>query len=215
MSSADRYVYPGTDVLINKYDCRDAEELKRIEYLTTAGNLAYLQMNPVEGAFDFEHLKKIHYIIFQDIYEWAGKVRTVDIGKQNLFCRAQFIYDYAETVFSGFYSSCDSLKNQRLLFVENLAARYADLNALHPFREGNGRSQREFTRELCMKCGYVFDLTKTTHNQMLSASIKSFNHADNSELIDIFSRCVIPLEEYKDLQSRLSKELLILSCDDL
>ncbi len=215
MKSIDRYVYPGTNILINKFGCRDADELRRIEALTTGGNLAYLQMNPIEGNFDFQHLKDIHYFIFQDLFDWAGKIREVDIGKNNLFCRTQFINDYAETVFSDFFASCYAERNTRERFIEMLASHYADMNALHPFRDGNGRAQREFTRELCLKCGYVFDLTKTTHEEMLSASIKSFEKGDNSGFISIFERNIIPVEEYKDYQSKLTAALLILSKDDM
>lgn len=211
---ADRYVYPGTDILINKFNCRDAKELKKIEALSTGGNLAWLQLHPIEGAFDFEHLKRIHHFIFQDLYDWAGQIRDVDVGKNNLFCRARFINDYAETVFGDFYSSCDNNKDNKDSFIETLAAHYADLNALHPFREGNGRAQREFTRELCLKCGYVFDLTKTRHEEMLSASIESFQKADNTGFITIFHKCVISVEEYEEYQSKLTASLLILSEDD-
>lgn len=211
---ADRYVYPGTDILINKFNCRDAKELKKIEALSTGGNLAWLQLHPIEGAFDFEHLKRIHHFIFQDLYDWAGQIRDVDIGKNNLFCRVRFINDYAETVFGDFYSSCDNNKDNKDSFIETLAAHYADLNALHPFREGNGRAQREFTRELCLKCGYVFDLTKTRHEEMLSASIESFQKADNTGFITIFHKCVISVEEYEEYQSKLTASLLILSEDD-
>lgn len=210
----DKYVYPGTNILVNKFNCRDEEKLKRIEALSTGGNLAWLQLHPVEGDFDFEHLKRIHHFIFQDLYGWAGRIRDVDIGKNNLFCRARFINDYAETVFGDFYSSCDNNKDNRDSFIETLAAHYADLNALHPFREGNGRAQREFTRELCLKCGYVIDLTKTRHEEMLSASIDSFQKADNTGFITIFHKCVIPAEEYAYYQSKLTASLLILSEDD-
>ena len=215
MRSVDKYVYPGTSILINKFDCHNAEILRKIEILSTGGNLAYLQLHPVEGKFDFQHLKDIHYFIFQDLFDWAGQIREIDIGKGNLFCRARFINDYAETVFADFFSSCYKYRNNRKRYIEIFSSHYADLNALHPFREGNGRTQREFARELCLKCGYVFDLTQTTHNEMLSASIKSFNHGDNSEFISIFDNCIIPIEEYKDYQSKLTTELLILSKDDL
>lgn len=215
MNNADKYVYPGTNILINKYGCRDAEKLQQIEILSTAGNLAYLQLHPIEGSFDFQHLKDIHHFIFQNLFEWAGQVRTVDIGKNNLFCRVQHINSYASTVFSDFYSSCYGSKSEKESFIKTLSNHYADMNALHPFREGNGRAQREFTRELCLKCGYVFDLTKTTHQEMLSASIASFNHGDNTGLAAIFQKCIIPIDEYKDYQTRLSSSLLILSKDDL
>ncbi len=215
MKSVDKYVYPGTHVLINKYNCRDAEELRELEARSTMGNLVYLQLHPISGKFDFKHLKDIHYFIFQDIYEWAGKVRTVDIGKNNLFCRAQFISDYAKEVFSDFYSSCEEAKDDRALFTERVVSHFADMNALHPFREGNGRSQREFTRELCLQCGYVFDLTSTTYKEMVQASVLSFDKGDNTKLMHIFEKCIIPKSEYRHLQERMNSVMMIFSQDDL
>ncbi len=215
MSDFDKYVYPGTDVLINKFNCKDAEKLKKIEAISTGGNLAYLQMHPLSGNYDFDHLKNIHHFIFQDIYEWAGKIRTVDIGKGNLFCRAQFINSFSEEVFGDFYSSCYDTRSDKGAYVETFSRHYADMNALHPFREGNGRAQREFARELCLACGYVFDLTQTTHEEMLEASVLSFNKGDNSGFESIFLRNIIPIEEYKDYQSRLATTLFILSDNDI
>ena len=214
MRRTDPYVYPDTNILINKFDCHDADVLNKLEALSSAGNLAYLQLHPIEGEFDFEHLKEIHRFIFQDVFDWAGKVRTVDIGKGNLFCRTMFIDEYATTIFSGFYESCFENRIDKSVFVRTLAARYADLNALHPFREGNGRSQREFIRELCLKCGYVLDLTSTKHQEMLDASVLSFNKGDISRFVDIFMRCIIPVKDYKKLQKKLGSDLLILSPDD-
>lgn len=211
----DQYVYPGTAILINKFDCRSADELQKLEAISSGGNLAYLQLHPIKGKFDFKHLKDIHHFIFQDLFDWAGKIRTIDIGKNNLFCRAQFINDYAREVFGSFFTECSFAKDDRAGFIRSLAVHYADMNALHPFREGNGRAQREFTRELCLKCGYVFDLTQTTHEEMLSASILSFEKGDHSEFISIFRKCVIPVSEYKDLQSRLASTIMILSKDDI
>lgn len=215
MKNVDKYVYPDTDILINKFNCRDAERLKEIEALSTGGNLAYLQLHPINGNFDFNHLKDIHRFIFQDLFEWAGQIRTVDIGKNNLFCRAQFIDSYAESVFDDFYSSCNDTKNEIGKFISVFAKHYSDMNALHPFREGNGRAQREFARELCLECGYVFDLTQTTHNEMLDASVRSFNTGKTDSFVSIFEKCIIPIEEYKNFQERLTDTLLILSSDDL
>ena len=210
----DKYVYPGTNILINKFNCHDEKEFRRIEAISTGANLAWLQLHPIEGNYDFDHLKRIHHFIFQDLFDWAGHIRDVDIGKNNLFCRAQFINDYAETVFGDFYPACNKNKNDKDSFIESLASHYADLNALHPFREGNGRTQREFARELCLNCGYILDLTKTRHEEMLTASIVSFEKGDNTDFINIFSRCVIPVEEYRNYQSKLTSSLLILSKDD-
>ena len=215
MNSVDKYVYPNTNILINKFGCRNEEKLKEIEALSTGGNLAYLQLHPINGSFDFNHLKEIHRFIFQDIFDWAGKIRTIDIGKNNLFCRVQFIESYAESVFADFYSTCFEAKNDREKFIAVFARHYADMNALHPFREGNGRAQREFARELCLKCGYVFDLTQTSHEEMLEASIQSFNTGNISGFVSIFDRNIVPIDEYKEYQSKLTSVLLILSKDDI
>ena len=98
------YCYPNSNTLKNKLNIKDSHVLfdkeKRLTYL----RLFELQKNPILGNFDFDHLKAIHYYIFQDIYEWAGKVRTVEIGKENLFCTTRFIDDYADSVFSKYFS---------------------------------------------------------------------------------------------------------------
>lgn len=85
MESVDIYKYPGEDVLINEFDCHDADDLAMLEALSTGGNLAFLQLHPIKGKFDFKHLKDIHHFIFQDVFEWAGQTRKVDIAKSSLF----------------------------------------------------------------------------------------------------------------------------------
>lgn len=185
------YCYPNSNVLRNKLNITDQKELLQLEADITGARLAELQVNPIQGNFDYKHLCTIHKRIFQDLFTWAGKPRTVDIGKGNLFCRVQHIETYAQEVFSTYYRDCASAQDDQAEFTHQLALHYADLNALHPFREGNGRAQREFARELCCKCGYLFDLTHTNHEEMLNASIQSF-YVDNVELERIFSKAVTP-----------------------
>lgn len=207
-----KYCYPNSNVLINKKNITSAKELLQIEVEYAGTRLVELQNNPIKGNFDFKHLCKIHKYIFQDLYSWAGKIRTIDIGKGNMFCYVQNINSFAESIFNKYYSSCYAVKENRELFVEVLADNYADLNALHPFREGNGRSQREFAREICLACGYVFDLSVTTHSEMLEASIIAFNKADNSKLASIFKKAIIPENEYVNDNTSILK---ILTSDDL
>lgn len=207
-----KYCYPNSNVLINKKNIKDAKVLYDAEILYTGVRLMELQEKPIKGDFDLKHLCKIHKYIFQDLYSWAGKIRTIDIGKGNMFCYVQNINDYAETIFQKYFSSCYEARKNKDVFVEVLTDNYADLNALHPFREGNGRSQREFARELCERCGYVFDLSCTTHTEMLEASIIAFNKADNSKLLNIFKQAVIPASEYKKADNSF---LYILTSDDL
>lgn len=206
------YCYPGTDVLINKLHIRNHKDLFEAEKELTYIRLKELQENPVVGAFDFAQLKAIHKYIFQDVYDWAGMERTVEIGKGNLFCTTACIQDYARVVFGKYFPQCRIAKDHFADFVEVFAGNYGDLNALHPFREGNGRAQREFARLVCMECGYVFDLSGSSHSEMLQASKLSFDKGDNSGLVRIFT---IALSTEDGKQETDTGKLNILTSDDL
>lgn len=178
-----KYCYPNTNVLKNKLNITDQTILTKAEMELTLIRLRELEDKPINGQFNFEHLKKIHKYIFQDIYDWAGKPRTVDIGKGNLFCTVPCINEYATSVFNKYYKQCEDNKNNIENFIIKLADNYGDLNALHPFREGNGRAQREFARELCLNLGYDFDLSCTKHEEILEA--RHFNHFEQDNYYDI------------------------------
>lgn len=188
------YCYPNTNILINKLNIHDQGQLLDAETRIVSIRLYQLYEHPIVGNYDFKHLCSIHNYIFQDLYSWAGKPRTVDIAKGNsLFCPSWNIYGYADDVFWNFYNNCLNSSNSRELFISSFASYYADLNALHPFREGNGRSQREFCRELFLQCGYLFDLTYTCRAEMIQASIESLEKGDNAKLEAIFRKCIMPL----------------------
>lgn len=187
------YCYPNTSILKNKLDIHDNAILLQAETRLAAIRLYQLQEKPIRGNFDYNHLCSIHRHIFQDLYDWAGNPRTVNIAKANLFCLVQFMPDYAQSIFPAYYNSCMRVKDSLEEFIHVFTNHYADLNALHPFREGNGRSQREFARELCLQCGYAFDLRHTNHMEMLSASIESLDKGSNTDLETIFRKCITPL----------------------
>ena len=187
------YCYPDTSILINRLDIHDKSQLFGAETSLVAVRLYQLYQNPIKGKFDYNHLCRIHHYIFQDLYSWAGKTRTVNIAKTSLFCLLQFIPNYAESIFPAYCNDCMKAKDDPEEFIHVFTAHYADLNALHPFREGNGRSQREFARELCLKCGYAFDLRHTNHEEMLSASIESLDKGSNAGLEAVFQKCITPL----------------------
>lgn len=209
------YCYPNSEILKNKLQIKNKQELLNAEIELTSNRLLELQQKPINGKFDLPHLCKIHKHIFQDLFEWAGNIRTVNIGKGNLFCLVQHIPNYAASIFSNYYTNCMNDKNNKEKFVHTLTEHYADLNALHPFREGNGRTQREFARELCLKCGYIFDLSKTNHQEMLEASIESFDTGNNSKLENIFQKAITPMEDYQKLQQQLKSTITTLSKDDI
>ena len=205
------YCYPDSNVLKNKLHITDGSELFEAEKELTSIRLFELQENPLEGDFDYKHLRAIHKYIFQDVYEWAGQLRTVEIGKGNLFCTTACLEEFGNSIFSRFFKECYECRDDFETFVRIFAEHYGDLNALHPFREGNGRTQREFARCICLKCGYDFDLSCTTHSEMLAASILSFDRGDNSQLQHIFTEAISP----SIAVDKQDKRLRILSLDDL
>lgn len=183
----DPYCYPGTNVLKNKLDIHDTNELYEEERNLSNLRAEELIMNglPDKPTFDFAYIKKIHKYLFQDVYDWAGKVRTVDIAKGNLFCRCFAIDAEANRIFT-------ELKHDKYLsdlnigtFAKKLAYYFAEINALHPFREGNGRTQREFIRQLAFQNNYFLSYRGITKDEMITASVASFklNYAPLEELI--------------------------------
>ena len=168
------YCYPHSNTLKNKYNITNEEELKDVERQITSIRAAQILKEPLNGKFDVEHLKNIHKHLFQDLYTWAGEFRKVNISKGNPFCLFQYIPDQLNNLF-------EELKNEAYLSLLNpndLARRLAyylgELNAIHPFREGNGRTQRIFIIELALKNGYILDFSKVKQKDMLHASIQSF-----------------------------------------
>ncbi len=150
-----------------------------------------LMMQGVTGDFSFKHLCSIHKQLFQDIYTWAGKTRTVDISKGTVFCLVQFI----EMQFEDLYRK---LKKENFLkditdkaeMSERLAFYLCELNMIHPFREGNGRTQRIYIEQLCLNNGrFDIDFTEATKDEMISASVASVNDS-NDQLEALLLKCI-------------------------
>lgn len=147
----DPYVYPGTRVLRNTRGIRDADQLARVEADVTALALAELAERGLLGGYDLTHLQAIHRAIFGDLYPWAGQVRTVTISKPgSLFALPQHIESAAADIF-GRLARANHLRGlDRDSFIEQVAELWGDVDALHPFREGNGRATRAFLLQLAV-----------------------------------------------------------------
>lgn len=180
--------YPGTDVLVNLLDERDPERLSRIERIFTAARIADLLKKPVRGNFDLEHLKRIHRCIFQDVYPWAGEIRTVDISKGFRFCHAAYIEKEARRLFSRLHERIEKGVRDTGEAVELAAHALSEINAIHPFRDGNGRAQREFVREMLLKLGFTVEYSRADPSLMLKASIASFM-GDEGPMRGLFRAC--------------------------
>ncbi len=168
------YCYPNSDVLINHLNIRNADKLQEAERTLTMLRLLDLLEKPITGKFDLKHLQKIHQYIFQDLYPWAGKIRTVDIAKSNMFCKVQFIESQADEIFGKLQSDHYLKDLPKKQFVKKAAYYFSEINALHPFREGNGRTQREFIRQLAYHSGYNLHFASICEKEMVEASIDSF-----------------------------------------
>jgi len=185
----DTYCYPGTDVLRNKAEITNAEELDAYEgELSTLRSIEILE-NPVVGQFDLTHLQHIHLTLFQDVYEWAGKIRIVDISRGNSrFANVRFIESAANDIFNKLARESWLKGLDADTLSKRLAYYLSEINALHPFREGNGRVQRIFISQLSQSAGYQLDYSDLEQLQIYQAMELAFN-GDESTLANlIFER---------------------------
>jgi cell filamentation protein len=182
-ASSDPYTYPGTDVLRNILGIRDPRQLAAFEANATAARLIELDAAPLAGRFDVAHLKAIHRHIFQDVYGWAGEFRTVNISKGGqLFGVAAFAEPALHDVL-GKLPGEQWLKALDSRTFSTRAGYYlGEINAIHPFRDGNGRAQREFLRELGVHAGFGIDWSRVTRDRMMAASVESFHTGASSAL---------------------------------
>lgn len=186
------YCYRDSDVLINNLNIMKDVDLYKAERELVAIRTAELSNEPIKGNFDFEHLKSIHKFLFQDVYRWAGEIRTCNIAKQDWFCLSDYIETFANDIFNKlrtekFYTIYDyDIK------ISKLVELFADINALHPFREGNGRCQREFIEELAKINGINLDLTPVSKMDMVVASHESIR-GDYDKLNIIFRQHSVSL----------------------
>jgi len=151
----DPYSDPVTGVLYNKLGLRSATALEAAEREITHAALILLDESPVSPSYDLSHLREIHKRIFGDIYQWAGRIRTVAIAKGAAFCLPQYIDSSAAIIFRQLHDEDCLCGLRRDAFVGRLAYYLGEVNALHPFREGNGRAQRAFFGQLARDAGFT------------------------------------------------------------
>lgn len=208
------YCYKDTDVLINKLNITNDEDLFNAERELVSLRTYELSEKPLKGNFDFNHLKDIHRHLFQDIYRWAGDIRNCNIAKQDLFCLTEHIESFGTDIFNKLREDKYFVNYDNETTLNKLVELFADINALHPFREGNGRSQREFIEELAKINGFDLDLTQVSKMDMIVACHEAIN-GRNDKLHNLFisnAKCLSKDEQlyYIDLycSKEISKELI-------
>lgn len=186
----------------NCFNITDYAELQLVEAPFVASRVGEMRDRGVTGNFDTAHLQSIHRYLFQDVFPWAGELRVVNISKGNTnFGPAMHIGSALKELF-------EKLTKEKLLaglgvaaFVERAAFYLGEINAIHPFREGNGRTQREFVRQLALYAGHPLSWslvgTGFTQQQMIDASILSHTRGDNSQLAAIIDAALFSTRDGK------------------
>ena len=174
-SGRDHYLDPASGVLRNRLGITDGATLEQAEAALVATRSYELSQTPLPGQFDLAHLQAIHRYLFGDVYEWAGQLRTVDIGKGgHLFAHHAHIACAAAPIFRQLAEEKCLAGLDPATFSRRAAYYLGELNALHPFREGNGRAQREFVSHLAHAAGYYVAWENVKQHDLLRASVESF-----------------------------------------
>jgi cell filamentation protein len=171
----DPYVYPGTTILRNRQGLRDTQTLEQVERQLVVQRV---REGVPAGRFDLPHLCAIHRHLFQDIYDWAGELRTVEISRgSQQFQFRQFIATgmadvHRRLVVTDFLAGLSARE-----FADRSAVIVGDVNYIHPFREGNGRTQLQYLKLLALKAGHSLDLSRLDRASWIEAS-RSSHDAD-------------------------------------
>ncbi len=171
------YIDPKSGVLKNLADITDSEDLLFFESVTVTKRINELHNNPIK-INGIESLFSIHQHLFQDIYDWAGKKRLVEISKdgKQFFPTSHFenAFNFIDTLIESFKKTKRDDRNE---IAEKLAEILDNVNYLHPFRDGNGRAQREFLRMLALEKGISLNLNppddKNVYERYMQGTVNS------------------------------------------
>lgn len=194
-----KYCYPGSDVLINMADFREQACLDDFEHTVSIARMAELVDKPLIGIFNLQYLCAIHRYIFGDIYPFAGKLRDEDIAKGSFrFAKHEVIHHEADLLFRELRMENYLLGLEYENVVQRLEHYMAEINVLQPFREGNGRVQREFIRTLALYNGFMIDWERVDSKRILQASIHSVYAL--GELQKVLADCIVNQKPKPDLK---------------
>ena len=200
---SDPYLYPGTNTLINRMGITNPEKLQDLEAAIYRLKIAA----PLpSGHFNYDHLKKIHEHLFGELYSWAGCERTVDISKsESHFARHEFIRSSIDKVFKKLNVEQNLQGLGRSSFCERLSFYFNEINASHPFREGNGRSLRAFCDVLAQRAGFHLEWSKVSREAFIEANVAGFN-GHEKPMAAVFLQISSPLNRSQFLD--LAKEII-------
>ncbi|WGG49035.1 putative adenosine monophosphate-protein transferase Fic [Rugamonas sp. DEMB1] len=186
-----QYCYPDSDVLINKLGLTDGDALEATEIELTQARID--QYEPDFDDISLSALRAIHRYLFQDLYDWAGDLRTVDISKGTTrFANVSRIEPEADKLFRQLAQENYLTGLTREQFVARLAHFYCELNVVHPFRDGNGRAQRLLFEVISINAGFELRWEPISRDEWGNANIAASNC--RLELLTVlFDRALTPI----------------------
>lgn len=190
----DPYLIPGSEVLRNLVGATTAADLSAAEGdLSFVRALQLLDERPTVSN-DLGELRRIHFHLFQDVYDWAGQLRTVDVRKNvpgaDYFLPFGYIEHAATLCFAELAEEHLLAGLERPTFVERLAYHYEKINYIHPFREGNGRTQRIFWNRVALQAGWQLDWRPVHGEENHTAARVGSDEQDLGPLIAMFDKIV-------------------------
>ena len=187
--------YPGTRCLVNYFGIKDRAELRAVDKRISSYRTAELLASPPSMPFTFDYLKAVHAHIFGDIYPSAGMVRRSSSRKHTEYCQAEFIEPQAEKLFTSLRKD-NYLKGIEDIddFINDIAYYMGEMEALHPFIDGNGRATRFFFNQIALNAGYRIGWASADPDHFLEANVAALD-GDYQALIDVLEEIVIPLSE--------------------
>lgn len=200
----------------NKIEATNISELNERERDITSIKVRNYHKDPIGGNFDYTHLKAIHERLFGDIYTFAGKDRY-ELGlkdqpfqRKGIDQRENIVFTHGSDIPAGAKELFDSLQKKNLLkdlplnsFARQSAEFFGKLNTLHPFREGNGRTQRLFMESLAKNAGYDLSLDKIPGDKMNQACQESHKQQSTARLEMLFRQNLKPLNISKETKITL------------
>lgn len=189
----DPYLYPGLNVMRNRLGIRQAERLAQAAYELTALRAATLGLGPLLRGLP--HLCAIHQHIYQDIFDWAGDIREIDIYQGDTrFCHFAYIEKEGNALMQDLEEEGYLVGLEKAEFISRLSHYYCEINVLHPFRIGNGIVQRIFFEQLAIHAGFQLDWRDIDPEAWAQAN-QSGAMGDLSALNTIFSKVVSEARE--------------------
>jgi cell filamentation protein len=187
---ADPYQYPGSQVLRNLPGINDASALEVFEQRASALRLDEMLAAIADKSINLALWQTIHRILFQDVYDWAGNIRLVQLAKgDTVFAMPERIEVEVNRLFAALErENLPSLNRDQI--VARLAHYFGELNVLHPFREGNGRTQKLLFDEIVRRAGYAIDWAKMDVDALLKAVIAAFQKQDYHALERLFIHAI-------------------------